>query len=42
MRKYEYKFVRLGEGWLGVKSDAKDAYQRQIEHGVDSKEPRGP
>ena len=31
MRKYEYKFVRLGEGWLSVKSNAKNAYQRQIE-----------
>ena len=30
MRKYEYKFVRLGEGWLGVKSEAKQ-YQVQIE-----------
>jgi uncharacterized protein DUF4177 len=31
MRKYEYKFVRLGEGWLGVKSDAKHEYQATIE-----------
>lgn len=31
MRKYEYKFVRLGEGWLGVKSDAKHEYQEEIE-----------
>jgi hypothetical protein len=31
MRKYEYKFVRLGEGWLGVKKDAKQNYQREIE-----------
>ncbi|MSR63417.1 MAG: DUF4177 domain-containing protein [Planctomycetes bacterium] len=31
MRKYEYKFVRLGEGWLGVKSDAKHEYQEKIE-----------
>jgi len=30
MRKYEYKFVRLGEGWLGVRSDAKREYQREI------------
>ncbi len=31
MRKYEYKFVRLGEGWLAVKSDAKHEYQELIE-----------
>lgn len=31
MRKYEYKFVRLGEGWFGVKSDAKQGYQAAIE-----------
>lgn len=31
MRKYEYKFVRLGEGWLGVKSAAKNEYQEAIE-----------
>jgi hypothetical protein len=31
MRKYEYKFVRLGEGWLGVKSSAKHEYQEAIE-----------
>ncbi|HEX6883856.1 MAG TPA: DUF4177 domain-containing protein [Planctomycetota bacterium] len=31
MRKYEYKFVRLGEGWLSVKSDAKHEYQAEIE-----------
>jgi hypothetical protein len=31
MRKYEYKFVRLGEGWFGVKSSAKHEYQEAIE-----------
>ncbi len=31
MRKYEYKFIRLGEGWLGVKRGAKHEYQRVIE-----------
>ncbi len=30
-REVEYKFVRLGEGWLGVKSDAKRRYQEAIE-----------
>lgn len=31
---YEYKFVRLGEGWLAVKREAKDGYQQVIhEHG---------
>lgn len=34
--KYEYKFVRLGEGLLGVKSQAGEAYQAQIhEHARD-------
>jgi hypothetical protein len=31
MRKYEYKFVRLGEGWLAVKASAKAEYQEAIE-----------
>jgi uncharacterized protein DUF4177 len=31
MRKYEYKFVRLGEGWLGVRRAAKHGYQEVIE-----------
>lgn len=30
-RKYEYKFVRLGEGWLGVRSEAKHRYQEVVE-----------
>ena len=28
--KYEYKFVRLGEGWLGAKRKAQMEYQQQI------------
>ena len=27
MQQYEYKFVRLGEGWLGVKDEARKGYQ---------------
>jgi hypothetical protein len=30
-QKYEYKFVRLGEGWTGVKGDAKREYQDVIQ-----------
>ena len=26
-QRFEYEFVRLGEGWLGVKRDAKREYQ---------------
>jgi hypothetical protein len=34
MAKFEYKFVRLGEGWLGVRNKAESEYQRVIEeHG---------
>jgi hypothetical protein len=34
--KYEYKFVRLGEGLLGVRRSAKDQYQQVIhEHARD-------
>ena len=29
-QKYEYKFVRLGEGWGGVKKSAKEEYQQVI------------
>jgi hypothetical protein len=33
---YEYKFVRLGEGWLGVRKSARQTYQDVIEkHGRD-------
>lgn len=28
--KYEYKFVRLGEGWLGVRKAAKQGYQQVV------------
>ncbi len=29
-QRYEYKFVRLGEGWLGVRKEAKEEYQQVI------------
>lgn len=29
-RRYEYKFVRLGEGWFGVKKSASKEYQQVI------------
>lgn len=29
-RRYEYKFVRLGEGWMGVKKSAREEYQQVI------------
>jgi hypothetical protein len=29
-QRYEYKFVRLGEGWLGAKREAQAQYQEQI------------
>lgn len=29
-QRYEYKFVRLGEGWLGAKREARAQYQEQI------------
>ncbi|MCB1127394.1 MAG: DUF4177 domain-containing protein [Verrucomicrobiae bacterium] len=28
--RYEYKFVRLGEGWLGVKRAARLDYQDEV------------
>lgn len=31
MPKYEYKFVRIGEGWLAVKRAARNNYQDVIE-----------
>ncbi len=35
-QKFEYKFVRLGEGWLSAKSEACNHYQAQIhEHARD-------
>ena len=30
MQKYEYKFVRLGEGWLGAKREALREYQEVV------------
>ena len=30
-QKYEYKFVRLGEGMLGVKKSARITYQDEID-----------
>ena len=30
-RRYEYKFVRLGEGWLGARKSAIQDYPRVIE-----------
>ena len=29
-QKFEYKFVRLGEGWICVKKEAKESYQQVI------------
>ena len=28
--RYEYKFVRLGEGWVGVRKEARESYQEVI------------
>lgn len=28
--RYEYKFVRLGEGWLGVNKVARQTYQEEV------------
>jgi len=30
MQSYEYRFVRIGEGWLGVRREAKDQYQEIV------------
>lgn len=30
MQKFEYRFVRLGEGWVSVKAEAKREYQDVI------------
>ena len=27
---YEYKFVRLGEGWMAVNRDARNRYQDEV------------
>lgn len=29
-QRYEYKFVRLGEGWISVRASGKDEYQEEI------------
>lgn len=29
--RYEYKFVRLGEGWLGARKEAKEDYQDAVQ-----------
>lgn len=29
-QRYEYKFVRMGESWWGVKGEAKHGYQDEI------------
>ena len=29
-QRYEYKFVRMGEGWVGVRKSAKQDYQRVV------------
>ena len=29
-RKYEYEFVRLGEGWIAARREAKQDYQRVV------------
>jgi len=29
--RFEYKFVRLGEGWMGVKRNARKNYQDEVE-----------
>ena len=30
-KKYEYKFVRVGEGWLGAKKEAEADYKQIIQ-----------
>ncbi len=29
-QKYEYTFIRLGEGWLGARREAKEQYQQLV------------
>ena len=29
-QRFEYKFVRIGEGWFSVKSKAMESYQEQV------------
>ena len=33
--RYEYKFVRLGEGWLSVRKSAKQEYQQVVHEHAD-------
>ena len=30
-KKYEYKFVRLGEGWTAARKEAKQGYQEAVQ-----------
>lgn len=30
MQRFEYKFVRLGEGWISVKREGRDSYQQVV------------
>jgi len=30
MARYDYRFVRLGEGWMAARSEAREHYQEQI------------
>lgn len=30
MQRFEYKFVRMGEGWLSVKNEARESYREEI------------
>lgn len=30
-QRYEYKFVRIGEGWLGVKKQALQEYRQAVD-----------
>lgn len=29
--RYEYKFVRLGEGWMGARKEATETYQAKVQ-----------
>lgn len=31
-QRFEYMFIRLGEGWLGVRRDARESYQNVVHH----------
>ena len=31
MQKYEYKFIRLGEGWMQARKEARQQYQEEIQ-----------